>query len=33
MYAAKYILDKLRMVECMLLNTFCINHVWWNVRY
>ena len=24
MYAAKYILDKPRMVECMLPNTFCI---------
>ena len=30
MFAAKYILDKPRMVECMLPNTFWINHVLWN---
>ena len=31
MFAAKYILDKPRFAEWMLLNTFRINHVWWNV--
>ena len=33
MNAVKYVLDKPRFAECMLLNTFWINHVWWNVCY